>query len=97
MDFTKHNNLPLTALQHMLQSVLFPASVPATERFNLTKDDDRFLYRYMSQYPSETTWPKYDTAEYYNSYTKFFFSKTVNKTFHHTYVYLIRRAGRMAS
>lgn len=75
MDFTKHNNLPLTALQHMLQSVLFPASVAATERFNLTKDDYRFLYRYMSQYPSETSWPKYDTAEYYNSYTKFFFFK----------------------
>ncbi|HEY9260834.1 serine hydrolase [Chitinophaga sp.] len=74
-DFTKHNNLPLTALQHMLQSVLFPASVPATERFNLTKDDYHFLYRYMSQYPSETSWPKYDTTEYFNSYTKFFFFK----------------------
>jgi hypothetical protein len=75
MDFTKHNYLPLTALQHMLQSVLFPASVPASQRFNLTKDDYRFLYRYMSQYPSETPWPKYDTTEYYNSFTKFFFFK----------------------
>ena len=28
MDFTTHNNLPLEDLQHILQSVLFPASVP---------------------------------------------------------------------
>ncbi|MBS0026141.1 serine hydrolase [Chitinophaga sp. 22321] len=75
MDFTKHNNLPLAALQQMLQSVLFPASVPATQRFHLTKNDYRFLYRYMSQYPSETPWPRYDTTEYYNSFTKFFFFK----------------------
>lgn len=75
MDFTKHNNLSLTALQQLLQSVLFPASVPATQRFNLTKNDYRFLYRYMSQYPSETSWPKYDTTEYFDSFTKFFFFK----------------------
>ena len=73
MDFTRHNNLPLMALQQMLQSVLFPASVPASQRFNIAKEDYRFLYRYMSQYPSETAWPKYDTSEYNDSYTKFFF------------------------
>ncbi|HEX8277501.1 MAG TPA: serine hydrolase, partial [Segetibacter sp.] len=28
-DFTRHNNIPLEDLQQMLQSVLFPASVPA--------------------------------------------------------------------
>lgn len=75
MDFTKHNNFALEDLQHMLQSVLFPASVAASARFHLTKEDQQFLYRYMSQYPSETLWPKYDTTEYYNSYTKFFFFK----------------------
>jgi hypothetical protein len=75
MDFTRHNNFPLEALQQMLQSVLFPASVPPSQRFNIAKEDYRFLYRYMSQYPSETAWPKYDTSEYNDSYTKFFFFK----------------------
>lgn len=75
MDFTRHNNFPLAALQQMLQSVLFPASVPPSQRFNIAKEDYRFLYRYMSQYPSETAWPKYDTLEYNDSYTKFFFFK----------------------
>jgi hypothetical protein len=44
MDFTKHNNLPLEDLRQMLQSVLFPESVPAKQRFNLTDDDRRFLF-----------------------------------------------------
>lgn len=80
MDFTKHNILPLAELQHMLQSVLFPNSVPAGQRFNLSNDDYRFLYRYMSQYPSETQWPRYDTSEYFDSYTKFFFFKDGRQT-----------------
>ncbi len=73
IDFTKVNNVPLEDLQQMLQSVLFPSSVPAMQRFNLTKDDYKFLYQYLSQYPSETNYPKYDTAQYYDSYVKFYF------------------------
>lgn len=73
IDFTKVNNVPLEDLQQMLQSVLFPSSVPARQRFNLTKDDYKFLYQYLSQYPSETDYPKYDTAQYYDSYVKFYF------------------------
>ncbi|WP_143309736.1 serine hydrolase [Chitinophaga vietnamensis] len=75
MDFTKHNNLPLASLQQILQSVLFPQSVPPSQRFHLQPEDYRFLYRYMSEYPSESKYPKYDTAEYFNSYTKFFMFK----------------------
>ncbi len=72
MDFTKHNNAPLEDLQQLLQSVLFPASVPPARRFQLSADDYRFLYRYMAALPSESAHPKYDTAEYFDSYTKFF-------------------------
>ena len=72
-DFTKHNNLPLEDMQQMLQSVLFPLSVDASKRFYLTAGDREFLYRYLSQYPSETSYPKYDTGKFYDSYVKFFF------------------------
>jgi hypothetical protein len=75
MDFTRHNNVPLQDLQQLLQSVLFPESVPSAKRFRLTAGDYSFLYRYMSEYPSEETHPKYDTTEYFDSYTKFFFFK----------------------
>ena len=73
IDFTRVNNLPLKDLQQILQSVLFPSSVPAKQRFNLTDADYTFLYQYLSQFPSETNYPKYDSAEYYDSYVKFYF------------------------
>ncbi len=72
-DFTEHNNLSLLDLQQMLQAVLFPESVPKTQRFQLSPADYTFLYRYLSQYPSETPYPKYDTVAFYDSYVKFFF------------------------
>jgi hypothetical protein len=75
MDFTTHNNAPLKDLQHLMQSVLFPSSVPKRQRFDLTKEDCRLLYRYMSQLPFESAYPKYDTTEFFDSYTKFFMFK----------------------
>ncbi len=75
MDFTTHNNVPLEDFQQLLQSVIFPQSVPARQRFDLTKEDYRFLYQYMSELPRESHFPHYDTTEYFDSYTKFFFFK----------------------
>jgi hypothetical protein len=75
MDFTTHNVFPLEDMQQLLQAVLFPQSVPAKKRFQLTPDDHQFLYRYMSELPSESRHPKYDTSEFFDSYTKFFMFK----------------------
>lgn len=76
MDFTTHNNFPLEDMQQILQAVIFPQSVPEKQRFRLTNDDYQFLYRYMSKLPSESDHPKYDTAEFFDSYTKFFLFKS---------------------
>jgi hypothetical protein len=72
-DFTTANNFPLEDMQQVLKAVMFPQSVEPRQRFRLTKGDLDFLYRYLSQYPSETSYPKYDTSKYYDSYVKFFF------------------------
>lgn len=78
-DFTGQNNLSLLDLQQMLQSVLFPSSVPKKQRFDLTDDDYKFLYQYLSQFPSETPDPRYDSSVFYNSYVKFFFRDSTHK------------------
>jgi hypothetical protein len=75
MDFTRHNRIPLEDLQRMLQEVMFPSSFPSSKRFQLTAADYLFLRQYLSQYPSETPYPKYDTATFYDSYVKFYFQK----------------------
>ncbi len=79
IDFTMANNVTVFHLQQMLQSVMFPNSVAGNRRFKLNKNDYDFLYRYLSQYPSETNYPKYDTGEYYDSYVKFFFREGGHK------------------
>jgi Beta-lactamase enzyme family len=75
MDFTRHNRIPLEDLQQILRTVLFPLSVPESKRFALKPVDYLFIYRYLSQYPSETPYPKYDTTDFYNSCVKFYFQK----------------------
>ena len=75
MEFTRHNNFPLADAQHILQSVLFPESVPPAQRFRLSPEDYRFLFQYMSELPHESDHPHYDTTEYFDGYTKFFLFK----------------------
>jgi len=77
-DFTRHNNISLVDMQKMLQSVIFPASVPKQNRFNIAEADRLFLLQYLSQYPSETNYPKYDSAHFYDSYVKFFFQDSTH-------------------
>lgn len=73
MDFSMQNQISLYDLVHMLQALLFPESVPARQRFLLTDDDLHFLYQYLSQFPRETNYPKYDADVFYDTYVKFFF------------------------
>ena len=79
IDFTMHNNFSLYDLQQMLQSVLFPSSVSKKQRFNINNEDRNFLLQYLSQFPSETNYPKYDTSKYFDTYVKFFFRDSSHK------------------
>ena len=70
MNFGKKNRISLESLHNILRSVIFPNTVLPKQRFNLTPDDFKFLYQYMSQFPPETTYPPYDSATYYDAYGK---------------------------
>jgi hypothetical protein len=87
IDFTKANNVTLHHLQQTLQATLFPNSLPPQKRFHLSKEDYTFLYRSLSQYPSETDYPKYDTTIYFDSYVKFFFKAGSRKIPDHIRVF----------
>ncbi|HTS45222.1 MAG TPA: serine hydrolase [Puia sp.] len=73
MDFSKKNRISLEDLHNILRSILFPNSVPERQRFNITDEDYNFVWQYMSQYPSETKYPYYDTADYWDAYGKLLF------------------------
>lgn len=71
LDFSQKNRVPLTDLIHILQSVIFPDAVPKKQRFDLTEDDYCFLYRFMSEFPTESRHPFYNAAEFPPAYAKF--------------------------
>ena len=73
MNFSAKNRISLEDLHTILISLVFPKKVYANQRFNLTDEDRAFVFKYMSQLPTESTYPPYssDTAAYWPAYCKF--------------------------
>jgi hypothetical protein len=71
-DFSKKNRLSLPDLHNILRAVIYPDAIAAKQRFDLTDEDYKFLYKYMSAYPREVKYPGYDSS-YYDAYVKFLF------------------------
>jgi hypothetical protein len=72
-DFSQNNIYPLVDQQSVLRRLLFPEVYPEQERFNLTDDQYRFIYHYMSMWPTESKHPTYDSPEYFPAYCKWLF------------------------
>ena len=53
------NAYPLQAQHDFLKRLMFPNSFAKRERFKITENDYRFIYRYMSEYPTESKNPSY--------------------------------------
>lgn len=72
-DFSYKNFFPLNEQQRLLQSIIFQETVPAKGRFNITEEDRLFVLQYMSQLPTETTYPPYyqEPDLYTDAYCKF--------------------------
>ena len=73
MDFSNKNKISLPELHNILLSIIYPEKVSGSQRFNITAEDRNFLLKYMSQYPTESTFPPYsaDTVTYWSAYCKF--------------------------
>ena len=70
MNFSKKNRISLEDLHSILVGLVFPVKVHAEERFNISEDDRKFLFKYMSQFPGESASPEYDSS-YQDAYCKF--------------------------
>jgi hypothetical protein len=71
MDFSNKNKFALTDLHGVVQRTIFPEAFVGIERFNLNEEHRNFVLQYMSMLPRESDYPKYDTTEFYDSYSKF--------------------------
>jgi len=71
-DFSTKNAYPLMDQHNVIKSLMFPDSIPQKQRFGLTKDDYRFIHRYMSMYPTQSDITAYqDKDKYPQGYVKF--------------------------
>jgi hypothetical protein len=72
-DFSHNNVYPLADQQMVLRRLLFPETFPKEQRFNLTEDQYKFIYKYMSMWPTESKYPTYSPPDYYPAYCKWLF------------------------
>jgi len=72
-DFSQNNIYPLADQQSVLKRLLFPEVYQEQDRFNLTNDQYRFVYHYMSMWPTESKHPTYSPPEYFPAYCKWLF------------------------
>ena len=72
-DFSQNNIYPLVDQQSVLKRLLFPEVYPENDRFNLTNDQYKFIYKYMSMWPTESKHPTYSPPEYFPAYCKWLF------------------------
>ena len=74
LNFSDKNRIYLSDLTHILKSVLFFDQTPASQRFNLTTEDRKFLLHYMHTLPTESQYPTYDSVNYWPNYCKFLYT-----------------------
>ncbi|HEY4323395.1 MAG TPA: serine hydrolase [Mucilaginibacter sp.] len=72
-DFSDKNIYPITDQQSVLKRLLFPEAFPENQRFNLTKDQYKLIYHYMSMFPTESKNPTYSPPGYFPAYCKWLF------------------------
>lgn len=82
-NFTTANHLPLAAITSLLQSILFPEFIPATQRLRLTAPDYAFLRRYLHATPHESSFDLYIPIRYFDAYKKYlYYGRNPNITHH---------------
>ena len=74
INFSQKNAFPILEQHEFLKRLIFPEAFTKEKQFNLTDDDYNFIYRYMSQYPTESKIPNYlNDTTIYSTYCKFLF------------------------
>ena len=72
-SFENKNVFSITDQHSMMKRLISPEAYNKNERFNLTAEDYRLIYTYMSKLPTESDYPKYDEKEFWPTYAKMIF------------------------
>jgi len=69
-SFANKNVFTIADQQSLMKRLMMPEIYPFKERFNLTAEDYKLIYTYMSKLPTESDFPKYDPKEFWSTYAK---------------------------
>ena len=72
-NFANKNVFTIADQHSLMKRLIMPEAYPAKERFNLTAEDYKLIYTYMSKVPPESDYPKYDVKEFWPTYAKMLF------------------------
>lgn len=64
------NAFAISDQQALMRKLITPEAFPEAQRYNLTNEDYKFIYKYMSMLPTESDYPKYDPKEFWPTYSK---------------------------
>lgn len=69
-SFANKNVFSIADQQLLMKKLIAPEAYAIKERFNLTPEDYKLIYTYMSKLPTESDYPKYDEKEFWPTYAK---------------------------
>lgn len=73
LDFSGKNRFSLEDLTRVLRAIIFPTSMKAADRFQISAEDYRFVWKYMSEFPGESPSPEYNLPDVWDTYCKFLY------------------------
>jgi hypothetical protein len=68
-DFRYKNYISVQDLHDMIKTIVFPKAVAPEQRFNISPDDYKWVWRAMAEFPGESNFPDYSDKE--DHYVKF--------------------------
>lgn len=72
-SFENKNVFTIKDQQSLMKRLMMPEAYGAKDRFNLTPEDYKLIYTFMSKLPTESDYPKYDAKEFWPTYAKMLF------------------------
>ncbi len=69
-SFENKNVFTISDQQSLMKRLIAPETYPAKKRFNLTAEDYKLIYTYMSKLPTESDYPNYNAKEFWPTYAK---------------------------
>ena len=93
-DFSSLNYIGLQNINDILKNLIFQPYLSNKNKYNISENDRKFLLKYLSMYPRESDYPKYNPTTYFDSYKKYFMYGDTKKPITDTNIRIFNIVGQ---